>query len=135
MKQTRTLPFAQAGISAITFFGANVAFAATNWGAATGPSVGAISGNVATSLVGVASGFEAFLYLMGIVFLVLFLLALWKYKKSEGRDGNVGLIVTYLFLSAGAMAAPTVMGSSIGTIFGTASVTKVAAPAPSFTGN
>jgi hypothetical protein len=106
---------------------------ATNWGGATGPTVGKVSENVASSMVGIAAGFEAFLYLLGIVFIVLFLLAAWKYKKSDGRDGNMGLIATYLVLATASMAAPTVMGSGMATLFGGSTVERVSAPKPAFT--
>lgn len=99
------------------------------WESATGPSAGAISKNVASSLFGIASGFEAFLYMLGVVFVVLFILAAWKYKKSDGRDGSMGLISTYLVLAVASMAAPTVMGSGMSTIFGSTAVTRVPAPA------
>lgn len=112
----------------------SVSMATTNWSGATGPTVGAMSTNVSNSLFGVASGFESFLYLLGIVFMVLFILAAWKYKKSDGRDGSMGLIVTYLVLAVAAMAAPTLMGSVKGSIFGSSATTSVAAPSPSFTG-
>ena len=120
-----------------SFAGAAVALASlsasavTNW-AANGPSLGTISQNAASSLVGISAGFEAFIYLLGFVFLVLFFLGAWKYKKSEGRDGNMGLIVTYLVLCVCAFAAPTVVGSGTSTIFGSAPVTRLTAPSPQF---
>lgn len=98
------------------------------WEQATGPSAGTISKNVANSLFGIANGFEAFLYMLGIVFVVLFILAAWKYKKSDGRDGSMGLISTYLVLAVASMAAPTVLGSGMSTIFGGSTVTRVPAP-------
>jgi phosphoglycerol transferase MdoB-like AlkP superfamily enzyme len=127
-----TSVFAKMSAAAGALLMTSMAAHATNW-EATGPSVGKISQNIASSLSGVASGFEAFLYLLGFVFLVLFLLAAWKYKKSEGRDGNMGLIVTYLVLAVAAFAAPTVLGSGMATLFGDTSVNRVTAPTPSFT--
>jgi hypothetical protein len=94
----------------------------------TGPSVGDISKNIAGSIAGVSSGFEAFLYFLGILFIVLFVLAAWKHKKSDGREGSMGLIATYLVLSACSFAAPTVAGSMIKTMMGSSTVTGVSAP-------
>lgn len=93
-----------------------------------GPSAGQISTNIAGSLGGISKGFEAFLYFLGVVFMVLFILAAWKYKKSDGREGNMGLICTYLVLAVCSFAAPTVMGSASVTIFGNGARTGVSAP-------
>lgn len=124
----------QTALATASLFAATAAMAGDMTGA-TGPNIGAISQNVSNSMFGVASGFESFLYLLGVVFLVLFILAAWKYKKSDGRDGNMGLVVTYLVLSVAAMAAPSVMGSMKSTIFGSSNVTTVKAPTQNFVGN
>lgn len=99
-----------------------------NPGNIQGPTIGRISRNVSSSIFDVAAGFEAFLYLLGVVFLVLFILAAWKYKKSDGRDGNMGLVCAYLVLSVCSFSAPTVMGSMGVTLFGTGARTSVTAP-------
>jgi hypothetical protein len=123
-----------AALTVASQFAASTSFAATNWSGATGPSIGQMSTNASTSMFGVANGFEAFLYLLGVVFMVLFILAAWKYKKSDGRDGNMGLVVTYLVLAVASMAAPSVMGSMKVSIFGSTSTTSVAPPSANFTG-
>lgn len=93
-----------------------------------GPTLGQISNNVASSMGGVSKGFEAFLYLMGVVFMVIFVLTIWKWKKSDGREGNIGLICAALVLSVVCFAAPTFMGSAKTTILGTGATTGVQAP-------
>ena len=128
VQKTRAI---QVSLASAALFVGTAAMAADYSG--KGPTIGQMSGNVSQSLGGVASGFESFLYLMGIVFLVLFIMSAWKYKKSDGRDGNMGLVVTYLVLSVASMAAPTVMGSMNATIFGSAATKNVSAPpSPNF---
>lgn len=122
----------QVALASAALFMGTAAMAADYSG--KGPTVGEMSGHISKSLGGVASGFESFLYLLGIVFVVLFILAAWKYKKSDGRDGNMGLVVTYLVLSAASMAAPTLIGSVNASIFGSAPTRNVTAP-PSFNTN
>lgn len=97
-----------------------------------GPTLGKMSKNVSNSLVDGASALEAFLYLMGIVFMVLFIFTLVKWKKSDGREGNMGLIAVYLIACVCCLAAPTLMGSGIVTIFGNTGVQTVKPPQPSF---
>lgn len=104
----------------------------SNPGALQGPTLGQMSRNAASSFFDVASGFEAFLYLLGVIFTVLFILAAWKYKKSDGRDGNMGLICTYLLLAVFSFAAPTLVGSTTVTVFGSGPRTSITAPSPSF---
>lgn len=96
--------------------------------AISGPSVSAIAGTVSSNMGGVAKGFEAFLYLLGVLFTVAFILMAWKYKKSEGREGNVGLICLALVLAVCAFAAPTLVGSASVSIFGSGARTGVTAP-------
>lgn len=97
-----------------------------------GVTLGKMSKNVANSFVDGISAVEAFLYLAGVVFIALFVFALVKWKKSEGRDANGGLIAIYLIASVGCMAAPTLMGGGITTLFGTTNVKTIQAPQPSF---
>lgn len=93
-----------------------------------GPSLGTISGNVAASLGGVSRGFEAFLYFLGVLFIVLFLLALWKNRKTDGREGSAGMIATFLLLSVFSFAAPTLLGSASSTVFGDSPRQGIQAP-------
>lgn len=99
---------------------------------ANGVTLGKMSKNVANSFVDGISAVEAFLYLAGVVFLALFIFALVKWKKSDGRDANGGLIAIYLVASVGCMAAPTLMGGGITTLFGNTNVKVISAPQPSF---
>lgn len=128
MKATRKLAVIKSALGAAALLTAVSASAQANWGGAQGTNLGQISQNVAGSLGGVASGFEAFLYLLGIVFVVMCVLAAWKYKKSDGRDSSMGHIVTYLVLAVACMAAPTLLASMGVTIFGNTATTKVSAP-------
>lgn len=100
-----------------------------------GQGFGKVSKAVAGSMVDGAAMFEAFLYLVGIVFITLFILTLVKWKKSDGREGSAGLIAVYLLASVLCTAAPTVLGGGISTLFGNGSVSTVKAPSASFTGN
>jgi hypothetical protein len=97
-----------------------------------GVTLGKMSKNVANSMVDGISAVEAFLYLAAVVFLALFIFALVKWKKSDGRDANGGLIAIYLVASVGCMAAPTLMGGGITTLFGNTNVKVITAPQPSF---
>lgn len=122
--------YASAVCSSLLF--ANSAYAQSGFGNSPannqGPSIGDISKNVAKSFGGLAQGFEAFLYFLGIVFVVLFVLAAWKYKKSDGRDGSMGLIATYLILAVCSFASPTLVGSASTTLFGSGAKQSVTAP-------
>ena len=100
-----------------------------------GQGFGKVSKSVASSMVDGAAMFEAFLYLAGIVFIVLFILTLVKWKKSDGREGSPGLIAIYLVASVLCVAAPTVMGGGISTLFGSGTVSTVKAPSASLIGN
>lgn len=100
-----------------------------------GLGLGKVSKNVAGSLVDGASAFEAFLYLAGIVFIVLFIMTLVKWKKSDGREGSPGLIAIYLVASVCCIGAPTLMGGGLTTLFGTGTVSTVKAPTASVVGN
>ncbi|MCZ8257599.1 MAG: hypothetical protein O9327_18285 [Polaromonas sp.] len=97
-----------------------------------GVTLGKVSKNVANSLVDGVSAVEAFLYLAGVVFIALFVFALVKWKKSDGRDANGGLIAIYLVAAVGCMAAPTLMGGGIATLFGNTNVKTIQAPQPTF---
>jgi hypothetical protein len=97
----------------------------------SGPSITAISNNVSSNMGGVAKGFESFLYLLGAFFIVVFIMMAWKYKKSEGREGNVGVICAALVLSVCSFAAPTLVGSASVSIFGSGARTGVAQPSVS----
>lgn len=97
-----------------------------------GVTLGKMSKNVANSMVDGISAVEAFLYLAAVVFLALFIFALVKWKKSDGRDANGGLIAIYLVASVGCMAAPTLMGGGITTLFGNTNVKVITAPQPNF---
>tara|TARA_B100001105_G_scaffold54362_1_gene41283 strand:- start:808 stop:1212 length:405 start_codon:yes stop_codon:yes gene_type:complete len=100
-----------------------------------GQGFGKVSKSVASSLVDGAAMFEAFLYLAGIVFIVLFILTLVKWKKSDGREGSPGLIAIYLVASVLCIGAPTLMGGGLTTLFGTGTVSTVKAPSASLVGN
>lgn len=93
-----------------------------------GLSLGKISRNIASGFVDGAAMFEAFLYLAAIFFLVMFILTMVKYKKSDGREGNVGLICIFLLASVSCISAPTLMGGGMSTLFGSDAVTTVKAP-------
>lgn len=97
-----------------------------------GLGFGQVSRNVNSSLAGGASLFEGVLYLFAIVFLCLFIFTLVKWKKSDGREGNPGLIAVYLIAAVLCIAGPTVLGGGITTIFGSGQVQTVRAPQPSF---
>lgn len=100
-----------------------------------GQGFGKVSKSVAASLVDGAAMFEAFLYLAGIVFIVLFILTLVKWKKSDGREGSPGLIAIYLVASVLCIGAPTLMGGGLTTLFGTGTVSTVKAPSATLVGN
>jgi hypothetical protein len=122
---------AKGALMAAALFGATTVMAqgfSQNPSQINGPTAGQISSNVAASLGGISKGFEAFLYLMGVVFMVVFVLTIWKWKKSDGRDGNIGLICVALILSVVCFAAPTFMGSAKTTLLGTGATTGVQAP-------
>ena len=105
-----------------------------------GVSLGKMVGHIAESMGGVAAASEALLYLMGLSFLVTTLFAAWKYKKTDGRDGNMTLIVTSLVLAVCCISAPRVLNTGIQAIFKDSGVVKVelapsttAAPKPAGT--
>ena len=100
-----------------------------------GQSFGKVSQNVSNSLVSGAAMFEAFLYIAGIFFVVMFILTLVKWKKTDGREGNAGLIGVYLLAGVLCVAAPTLMGGGISTLFGSGTVQTVKAPSASVVGN
>ncbi|MEJ6002664.1 hypothetical protein [Paucibacter soli] len=99
---------------------------------ANNQSLGKMSKNAANSLVDATALIEAGLYLAGIIFITMFIFALVKWKKSEGRDGSPGLIAVYLIASVFCIAAPTVIGGGMGSIFGTGTVQTVKPPSPTF---
>lgn len=90
-----------------------------------GNSLGTMSKNISTSFIDGASAVESFLYLAGIIFICLFIFTLVKWKKTDGQQGNPGLIGVYLVASVFCMAAPTLMGAATGSLFGSGTVTNV----------
>jgi hypothetical protein len=114
---------------AATFLMTQSALAAAAWGTATGPSIGQLATNTSGSGVGISGAMETFLYCLGVFFMIVFILTAWKYKKSEGREGNVGLIMLALVLAAVSMGAPTYMGVAQKTILGSTTAVNVTAPA------
>lgn len=100
-----------------------------------GQSFGKMSKNVSNSMIDGATAFEAFLYVLGIFCVVMFILTLIKWKKSEGREGSAGMMAVWLLAGVFAIAAPTVMGGGITTLFGSGTVQTVKAPSASVVGN
>lgn len=100
-----------------------------------GQSIGKMAKSAAGNVVDMATLLEAGLYIGGIFFIVMFIMTLVKWKKSDGREGNAGLIAVYLIAGVFCVAAPTLMGGGISTLFGSGSVSTVKAPSASFTGN
>ena len=127
-----TAAFASAALQGFTSMAAMAgSFDGVN---SNGQGFGKVSKSVASSMVDGAAMFEAFLYLIGIVFIILFIMTLVKWKKSDGRESLGGLIAVYLLASVMSIAAPTVMGGGISTLFGGGAVATVKAPAASFSG-
>jgi hypothetical protein len=124
-------------LSAALLAGTNVAMAQSAFGNvnSNGLSAGKVSQNVSNSLSGGASMFEAFLYCFGIFCIVMFVLTLVKWKKTDGREGNMGTIGVYLLAGVLSMAAPTLMGGGMSTLFGSGTVQTVKAPTASVIGN
>lgn len=111
---------------------------AADWTAATGPTVSSMSSNVSASLFGSVSGFEAFLYLLGIIFFCDVLRRTVNHAKNSNNAGRgeqgswISSIVVQLVLSVFCFTAPSVVGSARSTIFGSAPVTSVKSPGPTF---
>lgn len=100
-----------------------------------GQTAGKISQNIASGFAAGVSGLEAFLYIASVVFLVLFIMGMVKWKKTDGREGSMGLLAIYLLASVFAFAAPTLLGGGISTIFGTGTVTTIKPPTTTTIGN
>lgn len=94
----------------------------------TNATLGKVSKNTASSLVDATSALEAVLYVGAVFFIVMFIFSLVKWKKSDGREGNPGLIAIYLVAGVLCIAAPTLMGGGLATLFGGGTVQTIKPP-------
>lgn len=127
MKKFSAAKYAAMAYLVTAAFAAQAQSGFSNPGNLTGPTVGQISQNLNSSMAGVASVVEGVLYFLGVVFLLIGILAVRKYQKSDGRDGSVGAIIGAFVLSAASFAAPTLAGGAIASVFGS-NATTVNAP-------
>lgn len=124
MKKLFSHPMAKAGLALSLAAASFAAGAASSFsGTLTGPSVTTAANNISQGISAGAMIAEGVLYLMGIIFLVLFILTILKWKKSDGRDGNVGLIVVYFLVASCSFAAPSLMGFGVLNLFGSGAKT------------
>lgn len=94
-------------------------------------TIGKVSKRLAEAIVDGALLLEALLYVSAVFFLVMFVFSLVKWKKTDGRDGSVGLIAIYLLASVLSIASPTLMSGGLATIFGSGTIKTVKPPVPS----
>lgn len=87
-----------------------------------GQSVGAISGNIKTSLSGAAQVVTAMAYL-GAVFFAFIGILKWKAHAEQPDRTALKVPVTYMAIGAMCAALPEVIGTGIGTLWGSTAQT------------